>query len=137
MLYVVTFAVGVYLFYEIITTPRDVYDPTPSVISSLIILVYCIIFLYERVKDISVPYFYFTATFWVVVALIVYCAGTFFALMYAKSFIEGKDENEYDIIHDSLYLFKNLILIIACFSTDSKNTYTKLKDGRNTLNKYT
>ncbi len=126
---------GAYLLYEFFTTPRNDYDPIPSVTSFLIILIYCIIFLYEKVTDTTVPYFYFTSTFWVVVAIIVYCAGTFFALVYAKSYLESNIKSEYDFIHDSLYIIKNLILVIAIFSTDKAPS--KLNGGTNTLNKYT
>lgn len=136
ILYLATILTGIYLIYDFQATPYDAYDPVPSVISFLIILIYCIIYLYEKVKDTTVPYFYFTSTFWVVVAIIVYCAGTFFALMYAKSYFEGKNQLEYDVIHDSLYIIKNLILAIAIFSTDN-NSAAKLNRGRNTLNKYT
>lgn len=135
IIYLITVFVGIYLAIDFILTPRGAYDPIPSVVSFLIILIYCIIFLYEKVTDTSVPYFYFTSTFWVVVAIIVYCAGTFFALVYAKSYLETKNKSEYDFIHDSLYIIKNLILVIAIFSTDK--AATKLNSGRNTLNKYT
>ncbi|MBX3239852.1 MAG: hypothetical protein KIT80_21390 [Chitinophagaceae bacterium] len=128
LLYLVTAIVGVYLFYEISTNPITSYDPVPSIISFLIILIYCIIYLFERVKDPNDPFFYFTTTFWVVVALIMYCAGTFFALMYGKAYLqESAAQNEYDFIHDSLYIIKNIILIIAIFSSESGN----LKTGRN------
>ncbi len=137
LIYILTILVGVYLVYDFVLTPYDAYDPIPSVVCFLIILIYCIIFLYEKVTDSSVPYFYFTSTFWVVVAIIVYCAGTFFALVYAQNYLEGKKTSEYDVIHDSLYIIKNFILIVAMFSNDSNNASVKLNRGRNTLNKYT
>jgi hypothetical protein len=55
----------------------------------------------------------------VVVALIIYFAGTFFPFIYAQShMLEDKFVSEYDLIHDPLYIIKNLLFAFAMLIKD-------------------
>lgn len=52
--------------------------------------------------------------FWIVVALIIYCAGTFFPFIYARGNMEEEEfKSLYDLIHDTLYIVKNVIFSFA------------------------
>lgn len=109
----------VYMIYGILTSAHDSFDSVPSGITSLIFLVYCIVYLFERVKDPNSLFLYSTPTFWVVVSLIIYSAGTFFPFIYAQShMVEANFIAEYDLIHDTLYIVKNMLFAYAMLRKD-------------------
>lgn len=52
--------------------------------------------------------------FWIVVAIILFAAGTFFPFIYARNNTEEDDfRYTYNLIHDTLYIVKNVIFSIA------------------------
>ncbi len=112
---------GIYLLYALFTSPNDSFDSMPSGVTSLILLVYCISYLFERMKDPDSLFLYSSPVFWVVVATIIYSAGTFFPFIYAQSHM-GEDQfvNEYDLIHDTLYIIKNLMFAVAMLIKETK-----------------
>jgi ABC-type dipeptide/oligopeptide/nickel transport system permease component len=80
---------------------------------------YCIFYLFERVKDPTSLFLYSSPAFWVVVAIIIYSAGTFFPFIYAQNYIDKPDfENEYKLIHSTLYIAKNLLFSAAMLCND-------------------
>ncbi len=66
--------------------------------------------------------------FWVVVAIMLYAAGTFFPFIYASGNFEKEDFlSTYDLIHDTLYIVKNVIFSFAMViknKTGKTNSYT-------------
>ena len=112
---------GLYLLYALISSPNNSFDSIPSGVTSLILLVYCISYLFERVKDPDSLFLYSSPVFWVVVATIIYSAGTFFPFIYAQSHMaEHQFVNEYDLIHDTLYIVKNLMFAVAMLIKETK-----------------
>lgn len=115
----VTVLIGVYLLYDLFSAANNSFDSVPSGITSLVFLIYCIFYLFERVNDPTSLFLYSSPVFWVVVALIIYSAGTFFPFIYAQSHMkEDEFRSEYNLIHDILYIFKNILLACAMLVTD-------------------
>ena len=116
---VLSVLVAVYLLYDLFSAANNSFDSIPSGITSLIFLIYSIFFFYERISDPSSLFLYASPVFWVVVALIIYSAGTFFPFIYAQSHMkEDEFRSEYNLIHDILYIFKNILLACAMLVTD-------------------
>lgn len=110
----ITAIVGAYLVYFLITAPHDAFDSIPTGITSLTLLIYSIFYLFERMNDPSSLYLFSSPVFWIVVAIIIYSAGTFFPFIYAKNNMEEADFKKiYDLIHDTLYIVKNVIFSFA------------------------
>ncbi|HRO46449.1 MAG TPA: hypothetical protein PLS00_18655 [Niabella sp.] len=129
---VITILIGLYLLYDLFSTANNSFDSVPSGITSLTFLIYCIFYLFERVSDPTSLFLYSSPVFWVVVALIIYFAGTFFPFIYAQSHMkEDQFISEYDLIHDTLYIIKNLLFGFAMLIKDttikSPSSITKKK----------
>ena len=115
----ITVLVGSYLLYDLISAANNSFDSIPSGITSLVFLIYCIRYLFERVNDTTSLFLYSSPVFWVVVALIIYSAGTFFPFIYAQSHMkEDQFKSEYNLIHDILYILKNILLACAMLIKD-------------------
>ncbi|MFT3702848.1 MAG: hypothetical protein QM802_10775 [Agriterribacter sp.] len=115
----VTVLFGGYLLYSILTSKNDVFDSVSLGIRSLILLVYSIFFLFERIKDPNPLNLFSSPVFWVVVAIMIYSAGTFFPFIYANSYMrENNFDEQYAIIHDPVYIIKNLIFSFAMLQKD-------------------
>jgi hypothetical protein len=107
-------AFGAYLIYFFITVSHDSFDSVPSGITSLILLVYSIYYLFECMKNPIPLDISSSPVFWVVVSIIIYSAGTFFPFIYARNYMKEIDfENMYQLIHSPLYIIKNIIFSIA------------------------
>lgn len=128
----ITVLIGLYLLYDLLSSANNSFDSVPSGITSLVFLIYCIFYLFERVSDPTSLFLYSSPVFWVVVALIIYFAGTFFPFIYAQSHMkEDQFISEYDLIHDTLYIIKNLLFGFAMLIKDttikSPSSMTKKK----------
>ena len=116
---VISTLMAAYLIYSLITFSNSSFDSVPSGITAMVFFIYCIFFLFERVKDPTSLFLYSSPAFWVVVAIIIYSAGTFFPFIYAQSYINKPDfENEYKLIHSTLYIAKNLLFSAAMLITE-------------------
>lgn len=130
---VVSSITGLYLLFELFTSDYETFDSVPSGITSLIMLVYCIFYLFERVKDTDALFFYSSPNFWVVVSIIIYAAGTFFPFIYAKNYLNEKEfTDEFDLIHDTLYIVKNIIFAFAMLTKDKRDQLKHPKKKTNT-----
>jgi len=81
-------------------------------------------------KDPNSLYLFSSPVFWVVVGIIIYSAGTFFPFIYAKNYMKENDFLDlYDLIHDPLYIIKNLIFAFAMLQKDKpvKHPYPTYK----------
>lgn len=120
---IIFFLVNTYLVYTLITFSKTLYDSVPVGITAMIFFIYCIFYLFERVRDASSLFLYSSPDFWVVVAIIIYSAGTFFPFIFAQSNLNKPDfDSEYILIHSTLYVLKNLLLCIAMLTKDKTQT---------------
>ncbi|MCC6288808.1 MAG: hypothetical protein IT249_13080 [Chitinophagaceae bacterium] len=114
LMWLITAVVGTFLLYFLITSPHNAFDSIPSGVTSLTLLIYSIYYLFERMKDPTSLYLFSSPVFWVVVAIVIYSAGTFFPFIYARNNMEEAEfKNIYDLIHDTLYIVKNVIFSFA------------------------
>lgn len=124
---IATILTGLYLLYDLFVNANNYFDSIPSGITSLIFFIYCIFYFYERMSDTTSLFLYASPIFWIVVALIIYFAGTFFPFIYAQShMMEDRFVYEYDLIHGTLYIIKNIIFGFAMLMKDQsvKSSYS-------------
>ncbi|MBW7892032.1 MAG: hypothetical protein H3C48_13630 [Chitinophagaceae bacterium] len=130
MLYL-TIVVGAYLVYSFITSSSGSIDSVPSGLTALIFFIYCIYYLFEKVKDISSPFLYDFPEFWIVVSIIIYAAGTFFPFINAQTYLHSPGfKDDYELIHSTLYIIRNLLFCVAMLvNPKSSKTYYSSKPG--------
>lgn len=116
---VVSVLMAAYLIYSLVTFSNSSFDSVPSGITAMVFFTYCMFYLFERVKDPTSLFLYSSPAFWIVVAIIIYSAGTFFPFIYAQNYIDKPDFNqEYKLIHSTLYIIKNFLFGAAMLVSD-------------------
>ncbi|WP_336516881.1 hypothetical protein [Pollutibacter soli] len=108
--------IGFILFaaVDVIFLGSDSFDSNPTAISCIVILLLCVYYLFEQMKDPDNLFLYAKRYFWIVVGLIIFFAGTFFLFIYSqKGLSDPGFESSFNIINSSFVLLKNLIFSIA------------------------
>jgi hypothetical protein len=102
------------LYKSFISGENSNFDSLSSSLSSIILISYSVILLYEKIQIPDSPFVYGTFEFWVVVGLMIYFAGTFFLFLQAKNF--SKDEMRiFWKINLVSNILKNLFFAIAFY----------------------
>ena len=104
------FALTDFLFFS----KGQEFDSITSGIESIVIILLCIGYLTTQLRKSTTLLNYSTFDFWVVIAFLIYFAGTFF--LYIMT--EGMRENvsfqlQYGIINSSFNILKNILLSVA------------------------
>lgn len=74
----------------------------------------CIYFFYNQLKGYDSSLLYTTQRFWIIIAFLIYVAGTFFLYLLAENRIKDKGfQVNYFIINSSFIIIKNILLCVA------------------------
>ena len=90
------------------------FDSFASGIESIITISLCIYYLYLQIKNANDLLLYSTFNFWVIIAFLIYFAGTFFLyIMTENMFANVAFQKLYFIINIAFNILKNLLLSVA------------------------
>lgn len=99
----------------------NVFDTLPISISAITLIIFCIIYLFEKIQSPEIGFVYATPNFWVVVGIMIYFAGTFF-LFLQYSELSVQEQDNFWIINWICIILKNIFFSIAFYLTEkSKN----------------
>ncbi len=113
------------------------YDYLSQTIEFLFLLLYCLLYFFEKSKITENIFIYNTYQFWLISAILIYCAGTFFSFFTP---INTSDKNTDVVIFEYISRFgsiiKNILITIAfCINPDkllknqpNKNSMYYIKD---------
>jgi hypothetical protein len=106
------------------------FDSIPSGIESILIISYCIFFLFEKIKEPDSLFLYNTPNFWIVVGLILYFAGTFFLYIYSQNNLGNPEyDKTYAFVNSSFSILKNVLFSIAFLVKPQKTDKPDLRYG--------
>ena len=119
-------ALGGVLFYlmafaNFFLRKSDTFDSMAASIEAILLIIYCLLFLYEQLKDPSIMFVYNTKKFWFVFALLLYFSSTLFLFLYAATFTKDQRKNYWSINN----LFEILKHLLFCVSLLMKKNNTK------------
>ena len=106
-------------------------------LQSVLILIMCIYYFFEQLKNPNSFLIYDNFDFWVIISFLIYVAGTFFLYVIATNVVVSKEfKKEYVIINFSFNLLKNILLSVAMLMREEKSIANKflkmsLKDDWN------
>jgi len=102
------------------------FDSFTSGIESIIIILFCIYYLFSQIKGSNNLMIYSTFNFWVVITFLIYFSGTFFLyIMTENTFHDIHFQKLYFIINISFNILKNILLSVAMtMKTNSTNKIT-------------
>lgn len=90
------------------------FDSFTSGIESLIIIILCIYYFFQQIKDSNTLLIYSTFNFWVIISFLIYSSGTF--LLYVVTDSLKEDEHFlrlYFVINIAFNVLKNVLLSVA------------------------
>ena len=92
------------------------FNSMASGVEAILIIISCLYYFYEQLREeTSTLLIYTTHTFWIVIAFLIFFAGTFFLYIYTENIsIDDKAFiKQYIIINSVFYLLKNILFSIA------------------------
>ena len=113
-----------FCLYDLFTSKSSYFDSVPVAVEAILILGYCVIFLFQQLKSPDSLFLYSTPTFWVIVAFLIYFAGTFFVFIYAQNYYGNEHfDRNYTLINSTFLLLRNIFISIAFFVRPRKQDY--------------
>jgi len=96
----------------------DSFDSLSASFEASLMIVYCIFFLYERMKDPAIFYIYYFKDFWIIIALLLYFSSTLFLFIYAATFTSQEHRNYWGI-NNIFDILKTVLFTISFIMKDN------------------
>jgi len=92
------------------------FDSVPSGISAILILVFCVCTLFEKINQSENLFIYTEQSFWLIVSLFLYFSGTFFIFLFAQANMnDNQYESTFKMLNNGFSILRNIILLITFF----------------------
>lgn len=106
--------IGAVIFYAVaisnFTNKR--FDSLSSSLEAILIIPYCILLLYEQIRDPNVIFVYYNKKFWVIIAFFLYFSATLFLYIYYSS-LSAEQRSTYWLINNFFEILKNILFCIS------------------------
>jgi hypothetical protein len=103
-----------YSLFDLFQSKGATFDSIASVLVSLIIISFCVFYLYEKMSNPDSLFLYNSPYFWIVAALLLYFSGIFFANIYAQNFSKSREvAKTFWTITSYLAFIQNILFLIA------------------------
>jgi hypothetical protein len=113
---VIAFAAPVFfllvLYFVFNKNKSNDFDAIPATMESTLIIIFCVCFFFEQIRDMEVSFIYSSKTFWIIVAILIYMSATFFLFISAQYFTQ-EERKAYWFINSISNVIKNILLAIA------------------------
>jgi hypothetical protein len=107
-------------------------DSLPIGIETILILVFSFYFLFEQLNDTTNLFIYSKYTFWIILGMLLYLAGSFFIYIYASQ-LNQEEILKYWIFTNIFSIIKNILFVIA-LAVHANQSQTKNTGYLYTLN---
>lgn len=87
-------------------------DSIPIGVEGILILIFSFYYLYEQMKDTEILFIYSNYTFWIVIGMMLYLAGSFFIYIYASQLPDDQVAH-YWVFTNIFSIIKNIFFTIA------------------------
>lgn len=101
-----------FCLFNIFFQPMHDFDSLPASIEALIILIFCILFLFEQINKPELVFIYSSYKFWVITGILISLAATFFLYAFASS-MTLKQRDEWWVISHISNILRNILFAIA------------------------
>ncbi len=109
-----TIAFTAFCIYDYISSKHGFIDFDPVVVECIVMLLFLIYFLYEKINNDDSELLHETRTFWIAVAFFIYFSGNFFLFLFSRTMTKDKSFMvQYTLIFSTIVIIKNLFILIA------------------------
>jgi hypothetical protein len=117
--------IGVLIFYGVaianFTNKR--FDSISTSLASVLIIPYCILLLYEQIKDSGSMFVYHNKKFWVIIAFFIFSSATLFLYIFFST-LSDQQRMSFWIINNFFEILKNILICISfIMKKRDKNPY--------------
>ena len=102
----------VFCIYQILAGTTKVFDSLQTSIGSIVLIAFCIVYLYEQINKPQLSFIYSTPQFWMVMAILIFLAGTFFLFVFAAN-LPKQEADKYWVINHLSNILKNILFSVA------------------------
>jgi uncharacterized membrane protein len=81
-------------------------------LASILVIIYCILSLYEQIKDPETVFVYQNKKFWVIIALFIYFSSTLFLYLYSTT-LSTEQRHMYWAINNFFEILKNILFSVS------------------------
>lgn len=99
---------------------KEVIDSIPIATSSIILIIFSILYLFEEIQNPKVNFIYNKSSFWIIIGIMIYFSGTFF-LFLQYSDLSNTDQDNFWIINLICIILKNIFFSIAFTLSEKEN----------------
>ena len=100
------------IFISFVLSGFHLIDSIQIGVETIIVLIFSFYYLYERMNDTTTLYVYSTFSFWIVIGMVLYLAGSFFIYIFADSLPQAEVE-KYWFVTNILSILKNIFFTIG------------------------
>ena len=106
--------IGAVIFYTatIVNFNNKGFDSISASLASVLIIPYCILFLYEQIKDPNINFVYYNKKFWVIIAFFLYFSATLFLYIFFST-LSSQQRLSYWIINNFFEILKNILFSVS------------------------
>ena len=109
--------IGALIFYVVAISnfknkSENPFDSVPASVEAVLVISYCILLLYEQIKDPAIGLVYNNKKFWVIIAFFLYFSATLFLFIYTGALSE-EQRYSYWPINNFFEMLKNILFCIS------------------------
>lgn len=108
----ISMAFYAFAIYNIIKGQSSNFDSLSASVECVLVILFCIFFFAEEIKNPEISFIYSSKAFWVTTAILLYLAATLF-LFISAGFFTQEEMNAYWSINFISNILKNILLSIA------------------------
>lgn len=98
--------------YNVFFDKKHRFDSLPTAVESILIILYSLFYFNEQLRIPETSFIYSTKTFWIVISILLYLAGTFI-LFVCIAYMTEKEQITYWPIASIANITKNILLSVA------------------------
>jgi hypothetical protein len=122
--YIVIFGAVVFCAVSISNFNTIKLDSISLSLASIFFIPYCIILLYEQIRDTDIMVVYNNKKFWIIIAFFLNFSGTLFLYLYFKQLSEAQQQSYWQI-NNFFEIIKNILFCVSfIMKKRPKNEYT-------------
>lgn len=90
------------------------FDSIQTAIECILIITFCLVYFYEQLVSPEVEFIYNSYKFWIIIALLLYLAGTFFIFVFAADMPQKERDSYWPILY-VCGIVRNILFAIAVY----------------------
>lgn len=91
---------------------NQTFDTIPATVEAILIIIFCLYFLFEQIRSPQQYFIYSSSQFWVILGFLIYMSGTLFLFTVANE-LSDEEFRKFWLINSVCNTFKNIFFAIA------------------------